>query len=274
MRRLNRKNRDGESEAPQVPATQESTGGVDLMSLGGYQKNEVIEYHEEDTGDREPWAFLRFYSKKANNAIDVIQALGRDIVEGHPYVLRGEEIVSVAATPFVMVGEVFPYWLTIDDGTFAPNRAWLDPQPFGKKVEGDKVRGGYMALLLFLPDDGDSFLGYADVRGTKSPFVRDFLKAVEDTTTPEGAKKLGQIVSAMPPLFRLCATFRMVQKSGKYPYAEARATFRAVTTQQIEAIQGWSKSKEGQAQLEGHSKLLSMKVDEIKELAKDTAVPF
>lgn len=263
MKRLSRKDRTSEKSEPELPAV--PSGGI-LATLGAYKQNEAIVY--EDEKPRGEFRFLRFYSKKANNAIDVVTSFGSGTQEGHPYLSSKDYLIDVAGAPFAIVAE-FPHWITTSPTDFAPDRAWLDPQPWGKSVGDARVKEGFLALVLFFLEDG-AVMALAEARGTKAPFVKDYLKAVDKSTTPEGAKALGHLASAVPPRFRVVGTLRMVAKSGKFPYALAHADTRPIALKEIETLQRWAADEEAQADREALESLYEKKVDEIKDLAKAT----
>lgn len=238
-----------------------------LAAVGGYQKHEAIKFQED--GSSIPFSFLRFFSSKANNAVDVKMALGKAIQEGHPYVATKGEFEDVSRARYAVLEE-FPYWITTDS-TFVPNRAWLEPQPFGRKIGDDKVKEAMLSLVLFFPEEGDAFVALADCKTTKTAFVKDYLKAVERSTTPAGAKALGRVAAAVPPRFRVLGTLKMVPKTGSgFSYALAKGDTDVVTIRELEQLQEWAASVEGQAALESLKKLFDRKVEEIKELADAT----
>lgn len=272
MRRLKRKERTttpAEPDTPQLPAV---NAGF-LATLGAYEDHDAIKFQSDTDSE---WRFVRFYSQKANNAVDVVSTLGKQIREGHPYVAGNETIHSVAGLRFAVLAE-FPHWVALGED-YAPAAAWLEPQPFGSKWNGEKVKEGFVALLLFFPDTSEvpeelepAFVALAEVRGTKAPFVKDYLKAVKKTTTPEGAKALGQVASAVPPRFRVLGQFDMVPKTtGKFSYALAKCHTAPATVAQLEALSEWAGDEQAQADLESLRQLYDRKVDELKVLAAET----
>lgn len=238
----------------QLPAT--TGGATGLAAYGGYERPAEVDVSKDEGGGAtfEPWRFLRFFSKKANNALDVIMsgAIGKNPVEGHPYVTytvktpTGEkdsdgkdvyevehQFVDVMNTPFVVLKEM-PHWVTKPVGGMSgPDRCWLTAQPFKAKVGSQKVQRGYESVILFLPEDGSlPFTASATVRGTKSDCVKDFLKSVDMTTSPGSYKRidkktgevsnaakdliseLGDRMSRLPPRFRVVGRFNIIPKPG------------------------------------------------------------
>jgi len=247
-----------------------------LATLGGYEKHEAIKYQDDSEGS--PFQFLRFYSSKANNAVEVKIALGKSIQEGHPYVSCKDSIIDVSKARFAVLAET-PHWVTTN-ASFAPDRAWLEPQPWGKTLgEGkaaQKVKESMACIVLVFPEDGECFTAMAECRTTKVPFVKDYLKGVDRTVAPKSdedkalVKKLGSLMQ-IPPRFRQLVTLNMIPKTGGgFAYSLAKGIVEPISFGEIEKLSAWGADAEAQAEREVIEKLYERKVAEITEMAEKT----
>lgn len=282
MQRLARKDRNTPSNSATAVADAPEEGDTDMTNLpainqgylatvGGYEKHEAITYQDDNAGAA--FKFLRFFSGKSNNAVDVKIALGKGIVEGHPYISTKGEITDASRDRFAVL-EVFPHWVTTGQD-HAPDRCWLEPQPFGRKIgqgeSAQKVKEAMVALVLFFPHDGAAYTALAEVKTTKVPFIKDYLKAVDKACTPEGAAELGKIAGQVPPKFRVLGSLRMVPKTGSgFSYALAKADCEVVTVRELEALQEWASDEDAQAEIEANKSLYDRKVKEMTDLANNT----
>lgn len=299
-----------DTDTPQLPAT---TGATGLAAYGGYERPAEVDVTQDapESTKFEPWKFLRFYSKKANNAIDVVVsgAIGKNPVEGHPYVTwstkkptgkkdsEGNEVYEVEhhfedvmTTPFVVLKEM-PHWVTKPKGgTSGPDRCWLTAQPFKCSVGDQKVQRGYEAVVLFFPEDGSvPYAACATVRGTKSDFVKDFLRAVDMTTDPGAYKRidkksgdvtnaakdliadLGDRMSRFPPRFRVTGKFNIVPKSGSgFAYGIARGVIDGIDEDCAAQLTDWDASTEALEYTASIMQLHEEKCEEMRALAEKT----
>lgn len=285
MQRLNRRTRQANPDTTEdsgSPAVVEDSPTMNdlpaldqgfLATVGGYVKHEAIKYQEDSEGT--PFKFLRFFSGKSNNAVDVKIALGKGIQEGHPYVSSKGEILDAATARFAILAEL-PHWVTTG-ADYAPDRCWLTPQPWGKTVgEGEKIKESMAAVVLLFPREGEAYTALAEVRTTKVPFVKDYLKSVEASVNPKSdedkalVKRLGKLMG-LPPRFRQLGTLKIVPKTGSgFAYGLAKAEVSPITLSEIEALQAWGADAEAQAERESIEKLFARKQEEIEALAAKT----
>lgn len=235
------------------------------------------------------YKFLRFYSQKANFALDVVQAVGRDVQDGHPVLservpsldakgnplMDGDKVVyetkitDVKKAPFVILEEL-QYWAAKPTtAPYDPVGAWLTPQDFGATYKSCKVKEAYVAQVLLLTKGGP-VLALAEVNGTKSPFVSSSIEAQREAATKEFVKA-NPAVSKAHPRVRQVGRFNIVPKTGGFgPWSIAKANFDPISEGDLKAIDAWLSDSGKDAERATFAGLFAEKVKSVKALAEKT----
>lgn len=283
MKRLKRRNRtedqtnqdvkddQTDKEAPVATKNDDSNlpalqGGF-LAQVGEISQNEMTLAEEPALP---PYAFLRFYSDRAKNAFDVIEALGRETPDAQPYVTMGGEIIGCQDARIVILNALH-YWQTAKDTTgrdYSTEWAWLDRQDFGAKVGAEKVKESVIALcLVFHPEEG-VFTALSEVKTTKVPWAKTIMReALKTEQDPTVAAKLGQVMNVAPKL-RMPGKIRLKPKNN---YVLVDAACSEITRSEMEALADWQTDEEAREQYLAVERLYTKKVDEVKKIADATA---
>lgn len=266
-----------------APAATGSTALVqlspDLFQLGQFQRSETL---LPAGGVSSP--FIGFHSQKANNSQDVLRALG-NVPEGTPYISYDGLIFNCTQLSWLVLQEL-PHWVTLG-ADFSPNRCWLKPQPFGKKIGQDKVSEQMLAVVLVLPGvtgQGQAIPLPAELqpalatlttfRATKAKAPRMHLDAVEDTLDPAWAREgvNGSIAAAAPPRFRIASTFSVEQRTAGsgFAYSLAEAVPATIHPIQMQALAQWGASEERQVELQSILEAFEKRAEDLEALAAET----
>ena len=223
-----------------------------LMELGDYTPGSIP--LPEPRGF--PW--IGFTHENSSRVRDVLDVIG-DVGDGHPYLSAHGTYFSLVQASFVVLAEI-RYWAVTDQDNDLV-QAWLEEQPFGTKVlvkgKKESVKSCVMCILLILPGSEPlhdqlqpAQVAVCDFRGTKSPFVLDLIRGIEESMTPEWAEQNGQLAGAVPPRFRVTVSFNLKDRTGRggFAYTEARGDVAPATLTQLEAAAKWHENEEAQAE--------------------------
>ena len=225
--------------------------------------------------------YLGFFSSKAANAGDVLRALG-NATDGAPYLSVGGDIYSAAGWDFLVLQEL-PHWVTLDNATFAPDRCWLTPRPFGATVGKPpvKVQEQILCVLMLVPgaqpipaDLGPVVATCSTIRATKAKAIKTHLDEVERSLTAEWAREgaNGPLAAAVPERFRICSSLAIEAKTAKsgFAYSQVDSVPRTASLAQLSALAAWQQDAEAQEDLRGVLDAFNRRADELRELAAET----
>lgn len=237
------------------------------------------------------YKFLRFYSQKANFALDVVGVVGRDVQDGHPVLservpaldsmgdplLNSEgkpryetKITDVMKAPFILLNEK-QYWAAKPSvAPYEPIGAWLTQQSFKATYKTVKVKEAFVAQVLLLTKDGP-VLALAEVIGTKAPFAKGSIEADRESASKEFVKANPKLAKVHARL-RQIGHFNIVPKTspGFGPYSEAKATFEPIGAEDLATVQEWLSDSACDAERATFEGLFNDKVKKITELAEKT----
>lgn len=245
----------------------------DLMALGAFQRTPTLLPAQ---GEGSP--YIGFHSNKANNASDVLRALG-SIPEGTPYLSYDGQFFNATQFSWLIIQEL-PHWVTLG-GDFQPDRCWLTPQPFGRKLGEQKVSEQILTVLLVLPGQialpetiAPAVATCTTFRATKAKAARQHLDAVEATLKPEWAQQgvNGHIAGIAPPRFRIASTFAVENRTARsgFAYALAEAISATIQPVQMQALAQWGQNPDCQAELQAVLDAFEQRAESLRELAAET----
>jgi hypothetical protein len=251
-----------------------------------YSDDTAAEAPTAEENDGPSYKFLRFYSQKANVAVNVIATIGTKVKDGHPFLTEkvptgeteddGEggtkpvyetKITDVKDAPFIVLQEL-QYWSAKpNEAPYDPIGNWLTKQSFKAKFKGTKVKGAYVAQILLLTDSGP-VLALAEVIGTKAMFMDKAVKALAESKTKEFVKANPDL-RKVPARFRQVGRFNIIPKTGKFgPWSYADAVYDAISSEQLAAVNAWLDSAEEEQ--DTFQELFDAKDKAVRDLADKT----
>lgn len=241
---------------------------ADLNEIGAYETGEIPLPEPRSF----PW--MGFTHENSQNIRDVIAVLG-DVGNGHPYLKADGQFFSMLQCAFVVLAAT-RYWATSDDKNNLIE-AWLEEQPFKR---GSDIKACVQCIVLILPGAAPleealqpAQIAVCDFRGTKAPWVFDYLRGVEEALTPGWAAANPEIAGAVPPKFRVTATFNLKDRTGKSgkPYTEARADVEPLTIAQAGAIARWKRDEDSQAEFSAAQEIYDQRIAELVQFCTGEA---
>jgi hypothetical protein len=270
--RKSKKSDDDEPGAELAPAQ-----SAEVAALFGGVAGELGDFEDDERlGTSESFPYLAFYNDRMNRSGEVEDELG-ELDDGHPCLHAGDGEWYDADGLEVLILAHFPYWCTLDDGTYQPDEIRLTPQPFDPDPTG--FRKNILTITMVLSgakvDLDDELLPaiatLTTYRSTKAGIVEKHVSAVRKTTQSGWAKNGGAMekaVVAWPKNYRIASGIVIKTKSSKskkgrtYTIGEARP--HTLTLDQAKLAKEFLTDPECMAELDEIKRAFDAQIAELK----------
>lgn len=176
--------------------------------------------------------YVTFYTQRSSVdfAMKVKEALG-GVEDGHPVLVDGEEVYSLAKADTILMGEFACYAdVDYDDG------GKVLAVSFTKQ---DDLKETFLAYTAHVFEDGVR-LAVSRMQGSHCAWIRDLVRGVKHAETPSFLEvvsnklpQLGKAMQSLPPRFRVAGRVSgsMRKGRGKYSYVATKCRPAALSVE-------------------------------------------